>query len=176
MKTPHDRRTLSSRHLLLFDNHDHCSTAALPLPAPCTLHPASWLSCTKPEIIADGNATVPNAKRIDDEEGEDSGVVSVPQDETVVQHRITLGDLTSTDHLLGEEMSATMFASSAESASMTQGEDVDSADGEILQPFFHSLCSSCMYAVLDLFLPQIVIPHRYRDDTPVYHTIYSGKK
>ena len=63
-------------------------------------------------------------------------MVSVPQDETVVQHRITLGELTSNDHLLGEEMSATMFASSAESASMTQGEDVDSADGEILQPFF----------------------------------------
>ena len=176
MKTPHDRRTLSSRHLLLFDNHDHCSTAALPLPAPCTLHPASWLSCTKPEIIADGNATVPNAKKIDDEEGEDSGVVSVPQDETVMQHRITLGELTSNDHFFGEEMSATMFASSAESASMTQGEDVDSADGEILQPFFFTAFAHHVYAVLDLFLPQIVIPHRYRDDTPVYHTIYSGKK
>ena len=62
-------------------------------------------------------------------------MVSVPQDETVVQHRITLGELTSNDDLLGE-MSATVFASSAESASMTQGEDVDSADGEILQPFF----------------------------------------
>ena len=99
-------------------------------------------------------------------------MVSVPQDETVVQHRITLGELTSTDHLLGEEMSATVFASSAESSSMTQEEDVDSADGEILQPFFFTAFAHHVYAVLDLFLPQIVIPRRgrCRDDTLVYHT------
>lgn len=137
-----------------------CCSAAL-LCSRCTLHPAPWLACTKPEITQDGNVTVPivggmgsedgestkpdiiqdsNATvpiivgGVGNEEGRDSGVTSVLQDdEGVVRHRITvtMEELTTHQHFFGEEQSVMVIASDArESASKTQADDDDSTHGK----------------------------------------------
>ena len=139
----------------------------------CAVHPAPspFLSSIKPDIIEDDNATIPIVGGIGGEEGRNSGVTSGHQDETVVQHRITvtMEELSVREHFFGEDMSVTVIASAAhESTSTSQQEARDGVNthGERLQP----ACPlpAVAHVVLHCFLPQVVTPRcgrGYRDDT-----------
>lgn len=113
---------------------------------------------TKPIIIEDGNATLPIiVGGVDGEEGRDLGVVSVPQNEVVVQHNritVTLEDIASHEYFFGEEQSVTVTASSAhESASATRADDEDTTRGKRLQPAFPLPSTRSLYLVHDGFVP-----------------------
>lgn len=129
----------------------------------CTLHPALWLLCAKPEVIDDGNTTVPIVGGVGGEDGGDAGVASASQNETAVQHRITVAfdELTSHEQTFGEEMSGTAISSAAhESASTTQKEDGDSTHGERFLPAFS--LPAIAHVERDWFVPHIITPHRGR--------------